>query len=48
MTKAMNEKIKRKDYELKTLKQEIQEKTSELSKLSGNKQHHAYKPTLNL
>ena len=36
----MNEKIKRKDYELKTLKQEIKEKTSELTKLAESKHSH--------
>lgn len=34
--KVMNEKIKRKDFELKTLKKEIKDKTDELSHLSKN------------
>ncbi len=32
--KTMNERIKRKDYELKTLKKEIKEKSEELSNIS--------------
>jgi hypothetical protein len=33
--KVMNEKIKRKDYELQTLKKEIKEKTDELSHMTN-------------
>ena len=31
----MNEKLKRKDYELKTLKQELREKSNEVSNLTS-------------
>ena len=33
--KSMNDKIKRKDYELKTLKQEIKSKTDEVNNLTN-------------
>ena len=39
--KVTNEKIKRKDYELKTLKKEIKEKTDELSNMTNHLTIHS-------
>ena len=41
LKKVTNEKIKRKDYELKTLKKEIKEKTDELSHMANQLTIHS-------